>query len=162
MAAASNTVRNRRLIAALLGVLVLAGVIAAIVARRDKNETPVAIAKDSPPLAQKAFYRVDAVPIAPCKAGATCEAQLVLTALGDYHVNEEYPTKFVPDAASSVAIQGEGTFKLAAAKQATMTVRFTPAKPGAAKLVGTFKLSVCSEETCEIETPKIALDVTSS
>ncbi|HEY5928360.1 MAG TPA: hypothetical protein VIV11_42030 [Kofleriaceae bacterium] len=154
MAAASNTVRSLALVA-----------FGALVAACDRGATPTppeTIAKGAPPLAEKAFYRVDAKPITPCKAGATCEAELVLTALGDYHVNDDYPTKFVADAASEVAIQGEGTFKIPAAKQGTMTVRFTPAKVGPAKLVGTFRLSVCNEEDCQIESPKITLDVTSS
>ena len=121
-----------------------------------------AIAKGQAPLAEKPFFRVDAKPIAPCPVNATCEAQLVLTALGGYHVNDEYPAKFVADVASGVRIDGEGTFKISGEKHGTMTVRFTPTQPGATKLVGTFKLSVCSEDNCEIESPKIALDVPSS
>jgi hypothetical protein len=118
--------------------------------------------KGAAPLASTSFFRVDATPLAPCAAGATCEAKLVLTALGDYHVNGEYPTKFVADAAGDVTVEGQGTFKVDSEKRGTMTVRFTPAKPGPAKLTGTFKLSVCTEENCEIEAPKISLDVTSS
>jgi hypothetical protein len=151
MAAASNTARSLALVA-----------LAAACERGATPTPPETISKGAPPLASKAFYRVDAEPIAPCKTGATCEAKLVLTALGTYKVNDDYPTKFVADATSTVPIEGEGTFKIAAAKQATMTVRFTPTKPGAAKLVGTFKLSVCNDDTCEIESPKIALDVPSS
>jgi hypothetical protein len=155
MAAASSTGRNGALIA--LGIVMLASC---------KRDTPSpaaeAIDKGAPPLAEKAFFRVDAKPIAPCPVNATCEAQLVLTALGDYHVNDEYPAKFVADPSSGVRIDGEGTFKISGEKHGTMRVRFTPTQPGPAKLVGTFKLSVCSEENCEIESPKIALDVTSS
>ncbi len=119
-------------------------------------------AKTAPPLVETAFFRVDAGPLAPCTAGSTCEAQLVLTALGDYHVNDEYPTKFVADAASEVAVEGQGTFALDGETRGTLTVRWKAPTPGRAKLVGAFKLSVCTEENCKIEAPKIALDVTSS
>jgi hypothetical protein len=88
-----------------------------------------------------------------------CEARLVLTALGEYHVNKDYPFKFVAEPAPALAVDGEGTFALDDAKNLTMTVKFRPNAPGTAKLVGTFKLSVCSADTCEIETPKIELPV---
>jgi hypothetical protein len=129
---------------------------------KGRDPAPEVIAKDQPALASKDFYRVDVKPLAPCASGSTCEAKLVLTALGEYKVNDDYPFKFVADPASGVAIEGEGSFEMAGTKQGTMTVRFKPAKPGPATLTGTFKLSVCSEATCEIEAPKIALDVTSS
>lgn len=152
MAAASSTARSLA-----LALLVVSGAC--------KRETPSpateVIAKGAAPLAQKPFYRVDAQPVAPCPVGSTCEAQLVLTALGGYHVNDEYPTKFVVDAASEARVDGEGTFRIGGEKHGTMTVKFTPTKPGA-KLVGTFKLSVCSEENCEIESPTITLAVPSS
>jgi hypothetical protein len=153
MVAASNTARSAALIA-------LAFVASCSACKRDTpSPAAEAIAKGAAPLAEKQFYRVDAKPIVPCPVKTTCEAQLVLTALGAYHVNDEYPTKFVADPASGVRVEGEGTFAISGEKHGTMRVRFTPTAPGAAKLVGTFKLSVCSEENCEIESPKIALDV---
>jgi hypothetical protein len=111
------------------------------------------------PLAGKAFYRIDAGPPAACAREASCEARLVLTALGDYHVNKDYPFKFLGEPAPAVPVDGEGAFAVDDARHGTMTVKFHPAAAGTAKLVGTFKLSVCSDETCEIETPKIELIV---
>jgi len=111
----------------------------------------------TPPLAGAAFYRVDAGPQTPCAAGAACEARLVLTALGAYHVNKDYPFKFVGDPALGFPLDGEGTFALDDARAGTLTVRFRPRSRGTAKLVGTFKLSVCSSEVCEIEAPRIEL-----
>ncbi|HLL21339.1 MAG TPA: hypothetical protein VK427_04365 [Kofleriaceae bacterium] len=115
----------------------------------------------APPLASKPFYRIDAGPLAPCAVGGTCEATLVLTALADYRVNAGYPTKFVPDAASEVAIASHA-FAREGEQRGTLTVKFKPKQAGAAKLVGVFKLSVCNEENCEIEAPQITLPVTSS
>jgi hypothetical protein len=111
------------------------------------------------PLAGKPFYRIDAGPPAACAPGATCEARLVLTALGGYHVNQDYPFKFVGEPAPAVAVDGEGAFAIDDARHGTMTVKFRPAAAGTAKLIGTFKLSVCSEDACEIEKPRIELAV---
>jgi hypothetical protein len=146
-----------------LAVVVIGGVAGACDQGRDGAAPPPteAQATGAPPLAGKPFYRVDAGPVAPCSAGATCEAKLVLTALGDYKVNDEYPTKFVPDERSELDVDGH-TFAIDGNKRGTLTVRFTPQKPGEAKLVGTFKLSVCNEDNCEIEAPQITLTVTSS
>lgn len=116
-------------------------------------------AAQGPPLAGKPFYRVDAGPPAPCTTAAACQARLVLTALGAYHVNQDYPFKFVGEPAPAQPIDGEGAFAVDDARHGTMTVTFRPAAPGTAKLTGTFKLSVCSDDTCEIETPRVELAV---
>ncbi|HEX3480575.1 MAG TPA: hypothetical protein VHT91_36405 [Kofleriaceae bacterium] len=111
------------------------------------------------PLASKPFYRVDAGPAAACAHGATCEVRLVLTALGDHHINQDYPFKFVGEPAPAPPVDGEGVFAIDDARHGTMTVKFHPAAAGTATLAGTFKLCVCSDETCEIETPRIELAV---
>jgi hypothetical protein len=113
----------------------------------------------SAPLAGKPFYRVDRGPQAACSSGAVCEAGLVLTALGAYHVNKDYPFKFVGDPAATVQVDGQGTFALDGENRGILTVKFRPTGPGTAKLVGTFKLSVCSDDNCEIEAPKLELAV---
>ena len=110
------------------------------------------------PLAGKAFYRIDAGPPAACASGSLCEARVVLTALGDYHVNKDYPFKFIGDPAAT-ALEGVGDFTLDGANRGIMTLKFRPAAPGSAKVVGNFKLSVCSDETCEIESPRVELAV---
>lgn len=111
------------------------------------------------PLAGKAFYRIDAGPPGACAQGKICEARLVLTALGGYHVNQDYPFKFLGEPAPAVPVDGEGAFAIDDARHGTMTVKFRPAAAGTVKLVGTFKLSVCSDDTCEIEKPRIELAV---
>ncbi|HEX2688318.1 MAG TPA: hypothetical protein VHN14_16925 [Kofleriaceae bacterium] len=123
---------------------------------RDKPVTPT---PTGAPLASKAYYRVDAGPATPCASGAACEAHLVLTALGAYHVNKDYPFKFVGDPAPAPPVEDTGTFTLDDATHGTLTIRFRPKSPGPQKLVGVFKLSVCSDDTCEIETPALELTV---
>ena len=110
------------------------------------------------PLAEKAFYRLDAGTQPPCARGATCEARLVLTALGGYHVNKDYPFKFIADA-TATPVDGNGTFAIDDAKHLTMTIQFRPIAAGTAKVAGQFKLSVCSDDTCEIETPTLELAI---
>jgi hypothetical protein len=113
----------------------------------------------SPPLASKEFFRVDAASPQPtCTAGGACEARLVLTALGDYKVNDEYPFKLVADATPGIAIEGTGKFT-PAGKTGTMAVAYRADKPGTAKIAGTFKLSVCNDHNCQIEAAKVAFDV---
>lgn len=111
------------------------------------------------PLASKAFYRVDAGALTPCAIGSTCEARFVLTALGDYHVNKDYPFKFVGDPPPSTPLDGDGAFALDGEKRGTITVKFRPNAQGTAKVAGQFKLSVCSEDKCEIEAPTLELAV---
>ena len=116
-----------------------------------------AVPKGAAPLVETAAYRVDASVAAPCKVGASCEARAILTALAPYKVNAEYPTKFVAD--GGLPVEGEGTFVVEAKQRGTLTVRFTPTAAGPARVTGTFKLSVCTEDNCEIEAPKITLEV---
>jgi hypothetical protein len=94
---------------------------------------------------------------------------LRLAAAGDYHVNKEYPYKFLATVAPGVQFLGSGdanTFSRAAGdfreegeKTATMTVRFKPTATGEARVTGTYKMSVCSAENCQIETPTVTLAV---
>ena len=136
--------------------LLLIALVAASGCARCSRSAPAEAA--GKPLASKAFYRLDAGPQTPCARGATCEARLVLTALGDYHVNKDYPFKFVGDP-GALPIDGPGTFAIDDAKHLTMTLQFRPTATGTAKVTGQLKLSVCSDDTCEIETPTLELAI---
>lgn len=104
-----------------------------------------------------------------CRADEECAVTLRLTATGDYHVNKEYPYKFVGQAASTHAFLGKddpntfskqsGDFREEGEKVATMTVRLKPKSSGEAKVSGTYKLSVCSADKCQIDAPKIELAI---
>lgn len=104
-----------------------------------------------------------------CKADTECALTIKLNVSGDFHINKEYPYKFVATAAPNVTFLGKGdatTFSKAAGdfaqegeKTATMTVRYRPASAGNAKVAGTYKLSVCNPDQCQIEQQPVSIDV---
>jgi hypothetical protein len=104
-----------------------------------------------------------------CHADTPCALTIRLAATGDYHINKEYPYKFTAAAAPNVDFLGtgdanvfsrsSGDFKEEGEKKGTMTVRFKPKSAGEAKVSGTYKLSVCSAENCQIEQATVSLAV---
>ncbi len=111
---------------------------------------------------------------ADCKAGAECVVELKLSAEGGFHVNKEYPYKFKAGDVAGVDYTGTDTagknvFSKASGdftpdakdeKLGTMKVHFKAAKAGALAIPGTFKLSVCSAENCQLETAELSIPVT--
>jgi hypothetical protein len=115
-------------------------------------------------------FTIDAAPAGDCKAGAECHITIKLRAAGDYHINKEYPYKFKAEGAGVEFLgsdaAGKNTFSKSAGdfviddeKGATMTVKFKPAAKGTATIKGTFKMSVCSAQNCQLETQDISVDV---
>lgn len=139
------------------------------------SAAPVDAGKAKPGKLQPAKAHVDgknfALDVASpgCRAGEDCTMTIKLVASAEYHVNKEYPYKFVAAAAPGITFLGKGdasTFSKASGdfteegeKTATMTVRFKPAAAGEAKVSGTYKMSVCSAEQCQIEQQAIALAI---
>jgi hypothetical protein len=128
---------------------------------------PVALKPAASHLAGKNFVLDAASP--GCRVDAPCTMTVRLAAAGEYHVNKEYPYKFVAAAAPGVQFLGSsdantfsraaGDFREDGEKVATLTVRFKPTAAGEAHVSGTYKMSVCSAENCQIETPTITLAV---
>ncbi len=108
-------------------------------------------------LASAPFFRLEAE-AAPCASGAPCKISLVLSALGDYKLNKEYPFKLVPDARSAVALRKLGKLERESGQRGVMKLETEPA-PLPAALTGVFKLSVCTEDVCEIADPEISVTV---
>jgi hypothetical protein len=104
-----------------------------------------------------------------CKAGEYCAMTIKLSAAGAYHVNKEYPYKFIATPAPGVTFLGKsnpntfardsGDFVENGEKVGTMTVRFKPASAGDAKVSGTYKMSVCSADQCQIEQETVELAI---
>jgi hypothetical protein len=118
------------------------------------------VERGAPPLASATFYRLDAEPPRQCTAGAPCEARVVLTALAGYHVNPQYPQKLVVDAAPGLTVDGTTAFAIDRPETGSLAIRFRAERPGSYAVRGTFKLGVCNDDGCEIETPSIAIPIT--
>jgi hypothetical protein len=137
-----------------------------------------ATAVSSPPVAVMAgahvdgnHFTVDAAPAADCAAGANCAVAVKLVAQADYHVNQQYPYKFTALQAPGVTFLGSdsanpnvftktgGDFSIGDEKTATMTVKFKVGQKGAVTIGGTFKLSVCSAQNCQLEQQDVAVNV---
>ncbi|MCW5817938.1 MAG: hypothetical protein KIT84_43465 [Labilithrix sp.] len=107
-----------------------------------------------------------------CKAGAECTLTIKLAVEGDFHVNKDYPYRFLAAEAPGVEFLGKpdktkftkdaGDFVADGEKTATMTVRFKPAAAGKTKVAGTYKMSVCSADQCQIEEPSLELVIPAS
>lgn len=104
-----------------------------------------------------------------CKAAEECSMTIKLAPAGDYHINKQYPYKFIASAAPNVTFLGKGDpntfqrssgdFVEAGEKSGTMTVRFKPASAGEAKVMGKYKFSVCSADQCQIEESNLDLSI---
>lgn len=104
-----------------------------------------------------------------CKATEECSMTIKLAPGAEFHVNKEYPYKFIATPAAGVTFLGKsdpntfarssGDFAEQGEKSATMTVRFKAASAGEAKVAGKYKLSVCSADQCQIEEPTLDLTV---
>jgi hypothetical protein len=118
-------------------------------------------------------FVIDSLPDGECRAGTGCHITIKLKALGDYHINKEYPYKFKGEATGLEFLgsdaAGKHIFSKSAGdlvidpgdppKGATMTVKFKPAAKGMSTVKGTFKMSVCSAQNCQLETQDISVDV---
>src|SRR4051812_13464670 len=80
-------------------------------------------------------FKLDANGVGDCKAGGDCVLTLRLEAVGDYHINKEYPYKFKAEgsgvefqgtdaAGKNVFSKGAGDFTLEGEKVGTMKVKF--------------------------------------
>jgi hypothetical protein len=104
-----------------------------------------------------------------CRANEECAMTIKLVTAADYHVNKEYPYKFVASPAQGVSFLGKtdpntfgrtsGDFVEQGEKAALLTVRFKPTAPGEAKVAGKYKLSVCSADRCQIDEAMVDLAV---
>ncbi|HEX7663854.1 MAG TPA: hypothetical protein VF407_05065 [Polyangiaceae bacterium] len=122
-------------------------------------------------------YKIDAAQSGDCSVGLECHVTVRLAAQGDYHINGEYPYKLKADGANieflGTDAAGKNTFSKSAgdfvadpttggapAKGGTMTIKFKASAKGAATINGTFKMSVCSAQNCQLETQEISAAVT--
>jgi hypothetical protein len=116
-------------------------------------------------------FVVAAQPPASCATGAVCTVPVKLEAQGEFHINDEYPYKLIANAKSGAELQGSdpagknifskaaGDFAKTSEKVAIMNVKLKPTAKGRVDVSGTYKLSVCAESKCKIETAPVSFAV---
>ncbi len=164
----SHRRRNRTI--GTLCLAALSGLAFVVASGCSKSEAAQAPGKDAPAHVagaakfDKDQYLVEMKTSGACSAGKECKVDISLKAKGEFHVNDKYPIKFkAPDTApegvtftKAVVKREDGTFK---EKEGTLPVGFTIAKPGKAKIAGTFSFSVCSEANCVMDKLELELEV---
>lgn len=118
-----------------------------------------------------ANFFVDGAQVGDCPAGANCTAKLTLVATGDFHINDQYPYKFKADDAAGLTFRGTDhggpnvfskdaeDWHKTGAQSGVMNVTFQAADKGARSIRGTFKLSVCSAQSCQLEQQTVTVPV---
>ena len=116
-------------------------------------------------------FFLDAAPPTDCVVGATCALTVKLVATGEFHINDEYPYKFKADdapgveflgvdaAGKNVFSKGSSDWQKKDEKSGVMTIAFRSADKGQKTVAGTFKLSVCSAQTCQLEQQQVQATV---
>lgn len=124
-------------------------------------------------------FFVDADPPADCSPGSTCTLGLTLVATGSFHINDEYPYKFKADDSPGIEFlgsdaAGKNVFSKVASdwkkrdeKTGTMAIKLRPLansgnpthSKGEKTVAGTFKLSVCSGQLCQLEQQALSTKV---
>ena len=131
-------------------------------AEGDKAPTKPAASPARPSL-ENANYRAEMKAEGPCKKDATCTAQVVVEAKGEYHINDKYPYRFKLDDPPPEGIKypkpvvgkEDGTMD---ERKVVLKVPFVSESSGAKKVAGTLSLSVCSAANCLMD--KQPLEVT--
>jgi hypothetical protein len=123
------------------------------------------------PHADGDHFSVDAAPIGACGPGAECAIAIKVTVRDEFHVNPDYPHKFITQDVAGVEFLGKdpakknvfskaaGDFVSSDPKSAVLTVRFK-SQAGSPTIGGTLKLGVCSDQNCLIPSVDLAVPVT--
>ncbi|MGZ3416516.1 MAG: hypothetical protein ACXWUG_31165 [Polyangiales bacterium] len=143
------------------------------------DRTPGASAAPNSPAApasssvESEKYTLELKPVGKYEKGKAATFEIVLKTRGDFHVNEDYPTKFKAAKADGVKYDLEVLHKMKNAEAFTMegcasgkdkctlkiTVKFTPEASGKVSLGGELQVGVCNKETCLVEKKTLDLSV---
>ncbi|MBI2390821.1 MAG: hypothetical protein HYV09_14620 [Deltaproteobacteria bacterium] len=114
------------------------------------------------PSFETATYKLEIEPIGAYKKGEAATFRVVLRTKGEFHVNEEYPTKFkasdTPAVRFAAAQLGRAdhpeAFKAVPCASGKdnctleLTVGFTPQESGKVRLGGEMSIGVCNKDNC--------------
>ncbi|MCA9494838.1 MAG: hypothetical protein KC621_33145 [Myxococcales bacterium] len=93
-------------------------------------------------------------PPAGCEPTETCELAVGVRAGPGFHLNRDYPVRFVADAADRLA-SDQPEFTFADNRNGTQVVRLAA---GTSSVSGKLKVSWCNEEACHIDELAVTLD----
>lgn len=94
------------------------------------------------------------------KKGQPATVTAIVNAIGEYHVNQEYPYKFKMGTAPAGVSYPEAIVRAVSRteKRASMTIPFTPSAAGTATISGELSLSVCTDSNCVIEKAQLSVN----
>lgn len=129
------------------------------------TETPAPPAEARASWTEPNFTLVGTAP-APVAAGAPATFEVVLTPLGAYHVNREYPWTVSVTGPDGVTLP-QPTLESGSAAEMTDTIArfnvpFTASAAGTHHLVANVDFGICTDEGCQFETRAVAVDVTAN
>ena len=110
-------------------------------------------------------FTVDFTAPASCKKGDACALHAKLVASAPFHINDEYPYKFIVDDNASLDAlpagraftKQNGNFKKVSETVGDMEVSVKPKE--STTVTGEFRLSICAEAKCQVEAVKLALPI---
>ncbi len=109
-------------------------------------------------------YKVTIAPSGPYQKGKEGMVRVVIVTKGKYHINDQYPYKFVvqdPPAegmtyTNKTVRRADGKFE---ETRAELPVRFTPQRSGTVQVGGILSLSVCTPSNCLLDKRPLVLDI---
>lgn len=127
------------------------------------NADPATAKKAPSSRAEGQGYIVEVVPPASSAVGAAATAKVVLKPTGGYHVNKEFPTALTVAPPAGVELKKAKQVPADAARfddnGAEFAIDFTAKDAGDKKFEATFKFAVCTAESCDPKSEKLAWTV---
>lgn len=110
-------------------------------------------------------YKLTIEPAGPYEKGKAGQVTIVLTTKGDYHINDQYPYKFVVQDPPAEGVsyvkktipRADGTFEKT---RAQLPVRFTAERAGSLKVGGVLSLIVCTASNCLLDKRPLEAEIT--
>jgi hypothetical protein len=133
-------------------------------ARAEAAPPAAAPAKAAPSArAEGQGFVVEVTPPATAAVGTVAKARVVLRPTGGYKVNQEFPTRLTVTAPAGVEVakasQAAGDAAKLAEDECVFEVAFTPKEAGDKTFEAAFKFAVCTSETCDPKSERLAWTV---
>jgi hypothetical protein len=133
-------------------------------ASTEQGKAAAQAAGPSRPSLENANYHAEMKAAGPCKKDATCTAEVLVEAKGEYHINDKYPYRFKLDDPPPQGLKypkpvvNKDDGGSMDQRKVVLKVPFISETSGDKKVAGTLSLSVCSAANCLMD--KQPLEVT--